>query len=129
MKGQYPGRVYGPYGKFNPIIKWRFPHSRSLFVYYEKGTLYMYMYIRLPVNGGWGSWGSWGSCSVTCASGTQTRTRSCNNPTPKYGGAACSGGTSSTKSCTKSSCPSKEGFQLSFGRVHFDILSYVILNT
>jgi len=26
-------------------------------------------------DGGWGSWGSWGSCSVTCASGTDSRSR------------------------------------------------------
>ncbi|XP_060071250.1 uncharacterized protein LOC132551155 [Ylistrum balloti] len=58
-----------------------------------------------PVHGGYSSWGGWGACSVTCASGTQTRTRSCNNPTPQYGGNSCSGSSSEAKSCTKSACP------------------------
>ncbi|OWF44660.1 Hemicentin-1 [Mizuhopecten yessoensis] len=58
-----------------------------------------------PVHGGWGSWGSYGSCSVTCASGTKTRTRSCNNPTPLYNGNNCSGSSTDTASCTLSPCP------------------------
>ncbi|XP_069105026.1 SCO-spondin-like isoform X1 [Argopecten irradians] len=58
-----------------------------------------------PIHGGYSSWGRWGGCSVTCASGTQTRTRSCNSPTPQYGGNSCSGSSSDTKSCTMSACP------------------------
>ncbi|XP_062586294.1 coadhesin-like [Saccostrea cucullata] len=48
------------------------------------------------VNGGWGSWQTWsnyGTCSKTCGSGKKERHREryCNNPVPKYGGAACHG--------------------------------------
>ncbi|XP_035826112.1 SCO-spondin-like [Aplysia californica] len=61
------------------------------------------------VNGGWGTWASWGSCSVTCASGTQTRTRACNRPTP-VNGAYCPGGDSETQTCSLSACPIDGGW-------------------
>ncbi|XP_035659771.1 hemicentin-1-like [Branchiostoma floridae] len=40
------------------------------------------------LNGGWSDWVD-GGCSVTCGSGTQTQTRTCDNPTPEAGGAEC----------------------------------------
>ena len=43
-----------------------------------------------PVNGHWSSW-SWSECSVTCGFGTKFRGRTCNNPTPAYGGHNCVG--------------------------------------
>ena len=64
------------------------------------------------VNGGWGGWscGGWSGCSETCGGGTKTRScsRSCNNPSPSCGGAACSGGSTKTESgsCnTQTCCP------------------------
>ncbi|KAJ8314516.1 hypothetical protein KUTeg_006666 [Tegillarca granosa] len=66
--------------------------------------------IYCPINGGWSSWGSYGSCSVTCASGTQTRSRLCNNPTPQYNGASCSGSSTQSITCTKSACPIDGGW-------------------
>ncbi|XP_069105032.1 SCO-spondin-like [Argopecten irradians] len=63
-----------------------------------------------PVNGGWGSWGSYGSCSVTCGSGTRSKTRQCNNPTPAHGGSSCSGSGTQTTSCTLSACPIDGGW-------------------
>jgi type II secretory pathway pseudopilin PulG len=39
-----------------------------------------------PINGGWGGWGG---CDAPCGGGTQYR--SCDSPTPQYGGADCPG--------------------------------------
>lgn len=55
----------------------------------------------------WAVWGAWGSCSVTCASGTQDRSRTCANPAPAYSGADCVGSAATTKTCTLTPCPSK----------------------
>ena len=59
------------------------------------------------VDGNWASWGSYGACTVTCGGGSQSRTRSCSNPAPSYGGASCSGSSSSKQSCNTHYCPSK----------------------
>lgn len=59
------------------------------------------------VDGGWTVWTSWDSCTVTCAGGTKTRSRSCSNPTPQYGGRSCSGSSTSSQACYTQSCPSK----------------------
>jgi hypothetical protein len=48
-----------------------------------------------PINGGWSGWSAQDN---TCAYSAQTKTqsRSCNSPTPAYGGAACSGPSTQT---------------------------------
>jgi hypothetical protein len=43
-----------------------------------------------PVHGGWSDW-SKGQCNKTCGKGQLVRNRTCNNPTPKYGGKGCVG--------------------------------------
>lgn len=62
------------------------------------------MSICTTINGGWTGWSGWGSCSVSCGGGTQTRTRSCANPSPSCGGANCSGSSSESQSCNTQSC-------------------------
>lgn len=65
------------------------------------------LWTKRLVNGGWGAWTSWNSCSLTCGGGTQTRSRSCSNPAPQYGGLSCTGSTTSTQNCNTQNCPSK----------------------
>ncbi|XP_053376701.1 SCO-spondin-like [Mercenaria mercenaria] len=58
-----------------------------------------------PVDGVWSSWSAWSHCDVTCANGTQFRNRTCNSPTPQYGGKDCQGGVGESKICTQNPCP------------------------
>ena len=57
------------------------------------------------VNGRWSAWSAWGDCSLTCGNGSQTRMRTCTNPPPSAGGAACSGISSQSQSCNTRQCP------------------------
>ena len=36
-------------------------------------------------DGGWGNWRNWGICSTHCGTGTQTRSRECDQPKPHNG--------------------------------------------
>ncbi|KAK2563275.1 Mucin-like protein [Acropora cervicornis] len=58
----------------------------------------------VPVNGGFTEWGSYSACSVTCGKGKMTRTRSCTNPAPLYGGKGCDGPDSETAECDMEPC-------------------------
>ena len=66
--------------------------------------------VSFDVNGGWSDWVE-GSCSVTCGSGTITRTRTCTNPAPQNSGSQCSteqAGATETVPCNLlAECPSK----------------------
>jgi len=70
---------------------------------------------KQPIDGGFSAWSSWsnaggyddgagGTCSVSCGTGTQNRTRTCTNPTPQYGGSSCSGSTSEDQACNTGEC-------------------------
>ena len=65
------------------------------------------IWLYFVVNGGFSKWGSWGECSVSCNTGTRTRTRKCTNPVPAHGGQDCSGlGDSEERgSCLLKHCP------------------------
>ncbi|XP_078700036.1 apolipoprotein(a)-like [Branchiostoma floridae x Branchiostoma belcheri] len=53
------------------------------------------------INGGWSAWSVWTECSVSCGTGTgsQARTRSCDNPEPQFGGNNCTGDAQETRPC------------------------------
>ncbi|XP_056004586.1 IgGFc-binding protein-like [Ostrea edulis] len=62
--------------------------------------------VYCPVDGAWTSWENWGTCTVTCGSGSQSRPRTCTDPSPQYGGADCAGDNSEFKQgCNPSACP------------------------
>ncbi|XP_067656112.1 SCO-spondin-like isoform X2 [Haliotis asinina] len=71
-----------------------------------------------PINGGLTQWTQWSvpACSVTCGSSatlTVTRTRSCSNPVPQFGGSDCTGlgnlFESLVRSCGLTACPTDGG--------------------
>ncbi|XP_044095634.1 A disintegrin and metalloproteinase with thrombospondin motifs 14 isoform X1 [Neovison vison] len=56
-------------------------------------------------DGGWSSWTKFGSCSRSCGGGVRSRSRSCNNPPPAYGGRLCSGPEFQYQICNSEECP------------------------
>ncbi|XP_070189466.1 uncharacterized protein [Littorina saxatilis] len=50
------------------------------------------------------TWGPWGSCSNSCGSGSQSRSRACNNTAPLTGGTNCSVTLSETQFCNVHAC-------------------------
>lgn len=60
------------------------------------------------VHGKWTPWGPYGPCSKTCGGGTQSRSRTCTNPAPAYGGKDCVGPKTELRKCNeKVRCPGK----------------------
>ncbi|XP_042674181.1 A disintegrin and metalloproteinase with thrombospondin motifs 14 [Centrocercus urophasianus] len=56
-------------------------------------------------DGSWSSWSKFGSCSRTCGGGVRSRSRSCSNPPPAYGGRNCPGATYEHQVCNSEECP------------------------
>uniref|UniRef100_A0A8B9S8T9 ADAM metallopeptidase with thrombospondin type 1 motif 14 n=1 Tax=Apteryx owenii TaxID=8824 RepID=A0A8B9S8T9_APTOW len=56
-------------------------------------------------DGSWSSWSKFGSCSRTCGGGVRSRSRSCSNPPPAYGGRHCPGATYEYQVCNTEECP------------------------
>ncbi|XP_078703551.1 SCO-spondin-like [Branchiostoma floridae x Branchiostoma belcheri] len=62
---------------------------------------------QCPQPGGWSQWTPWSACSSTCGSGTQVRTRVCDDPPPDIPSLACPGASLQTQSCfTEEDCTS-----------------------
>lgn len=82
----------------------------------------------LKVNGQFGDWKQWGACSVTCGTGTQTRIRYCNSPSPSNGGSDCQGPREDTRPCLQGNCPGADLIpSLNFSSKQ-DGLKYVLKN-
>lgn len=74
--------------------------------------LFFMFYHGFPSSGDgkWSAWKPWSPCSVSCSLGTQSRSRTCTNPPPTFGGKDCVGKSDETKSCNKGPCPGKSPF-------------------
>ena len=60
---------------------------------------------KLIVDGGWSDWSNYDECTVTCGTGSQSRSRECDSPVPSNGGSTCSGETSERRDCKDIECP------------------------
>lgn len=64
------------------------------------------------VNGGYSQWSEFNQCDKSCGGGVMFRNRSCNNPTPNYGGRGCAsfGSSIESGSCNTKPCPIHGGY-------------------
>ena len=66
--------------------------------------LLLYRIPYFTVEGEWNSYSDWSECSAKCDGGFQARTRHCNNPVPRGGGADCVGKDLETQACNTQQC-------------------------
>ena len=57
------------------------------------------------VDGNWGAWSNFGTCNETCGTGSQSRSRVCDNPPPSNGGDTCPGDATEYQDCNTDPCP------------------------
>ena len=64
------------------------------------------------VPGAYTPWGDWEECSVTCGLGSQSRSRSCTDPSPEHGGPTCVeqglGEATEDQACDAGPCPGND---------------------
>uniref|UniRef100_A0A7N4PKH2 Adhesion G protein-coupled receptor B2 n=1 Tax=Sarcophilus harrisii TaxID=9305 RepID=A0A7N4PKH2_SARHA len=60
-----------------------------------------------PVEGQWLEWGPWSRCSVSCANGTQQRSRRCS--VTAHGWGECRGAHADARECSNPECPAADG--------------------
>ncbi|OQV13036.1 putative Hemicentin-1 [Hypsibius exemplaris] len=72
-------------------------------------------------SGGWSAWNEWSPCSEPCGRGVRYQDRTCEDPAPTGGGAACSGPGTKVGFCFEKPCTDKAASQVSV----FDGEAYV----
>ena len=65
-----------------------------------------------PIHGGYSNWSDFTICSKPCGNGTSRRTRTCTNPSPRFGGENCSrlGLAEELRQCNTHPCPVDGGY-------------------
>ena len=70
-------------------------------------------FLLTVVDGGYTEWSLWSSCTKSCGSGSQMRTRNCTLPLPIDGGLDCAdlgiGGDEESRQCNAMVCPGQIG--------------------
>ena len=66
---------------------------------------FIVFFLSVLVDGGWSTWSSWNTCSKSCATGQQERTRNCTKPSPSNGGRNCVGPSREDQACNTQNCP------------------------
>ena len=64
------------------------------------------------MDGGYSEWSNWSECSKPCDIGVMSRSRTCTNPEPSFGGRNCTGGYEivQTNICFEENCPIDGGW-------------------
>ncbi|XP_051843764.1 adhesion G protein-coupled receptor B2 isoform X9 [Antechinus flavipes] len=84
---------YGEEPEEEPKVKTQWPRSAD-----EPGV-----YMAQTVEGQWLEWGPWSRCSVSCANGTQQRSRRCS--VTAHGWGECRGAHADARECSNPECP------------------------
>ena len=79
--------------------------SKLLTIHSGKSKLVVFF---LQVNGNWAKWGLYNECTKECGGGSMTRTRTCTDPAPQFGGKGCVGESTQTSACNTQSCPGEQ---------------------
>lgn len=70
----------------------------------------LFMIAFFTVDGNFSQWSEFSECTRSCGTGTRFRTRTCDNPAPRFGGSDCTvrGEDSQTYRCNMNPCPGIE---------------------
>ena len=100
-----------------------FPNISEFVISFQMlDAIYFFLNIIL-VAGSWSKWNVWSLCTTSCGDGTQTRNRSCTDPSPRNGGANCTGVNDSSRNCKIKDCPG-EKINLCYIVFHYLIIFY-----
>ena len=58
-------------------------------------------------DGNWTRWTAWSKCTRLCGGGIQSRSRTCTNPQPSFGGSYCHGKSLERRPCNSQECTGK----------------------
>ena len=81
------------------------PWCNMLFIIKILVTIAFFLTFGKPVPGGVSEWSAWNACEKPCGISNMTRTRSCTNPEPKYGGSNCYDTLEEKSLCEFPPCP------------------------